>query len=156
MNPFETETMADLHLRQGHHAEALAIYRRLRDRTDDEVARERLARRMAAIERGLPDPTAASETALLGDDPPLAAPGVRARRVGDQLTVEWRLPPETPGPALELLLITTDETGVATETRTLDVDANSGRAVLAVPGLHSARVAAGRRDGRRFVPLARG
>ena len=150
MNPFETETMADLHLRQGHHAEALAIYRRLRERTDDQAARERLARRMAAIESDLPRAAQA-----VADDPPLPVPGVRARRVNDELTVEWRLPPETPAPALEILLITAGDAGVTAETRMLDVDASAGHAVLAVPGLHSARVAAGRRDGRRFVPLAR-
>ena len=52
MNPFETETMADLCLRQGHHIEALAIYRRLLLRSTDEAAREREGDRVPAAGKG--------------------------------------------------------------------------------------------------------
>ena len=174
MNPFETETMADLCLRQGHRHEALALYRRLVARTTDEVARERMSRRVAAIEASTEIPRVkgdipAREASPLAPsvrisggvkasvtDPELPVPGVRTRTTGDELTLEWRLPPETKLPAVELLLVTQGPKGVETETRSLAVERNAGRLVLTVKGLHLARAAAGTRGDDRFVPLARG
>ncbi|MES1205672.1 MAG: hypothetical protein ABUS79_07010 [Pseudomonadota bacterium] len=149
MNPFETETMADLCLRQGHPAEALTIYRRLVQRPLDAPARARIERRIASLEgdaRGT-----AKEI-----DPPLAVPAVRARWSGDVVTVEWRLPPRTPAPGLEVLLVRQGPAGVETETRAIAVDGDAGRITLTVSGLHLARAAAGTRAGGHFVPVARG
>jgi hypothetical protein len=145
MNPFETETMAELCLRQGHRDEALGIYRRLLARAEDGTGRARLQHRIETLERG--DATPA--------DPPLALPGLRARCAGTAVTVEWRLPAGTPGPNLELLLLVRTPAGIATETRSLPLDRDTGQLVLEVKGLHSARAAAGFVSDGRFVPLAR-
>lgn len=140
MNPFETETMAELCVRQGHLEDALGIYRRLLERTPEAAARARLEERVRALASALA---------------PLAVPGVRAQRAGDQLIVEWRLPSKTTAPALELLLVTRGDTGVAADRRAIDLPEPSGRLELRVPGLHSVRAAAGTRASGGFVPLAR-
>lgn len=164
MNPFETETMADLFLRQGHRDDALAIYRRLLARAVDDVAvRGRLLQRIAAIEGREDTPPAEasqpSAATVAGDaaatGPPLPTPGLRTHSAGNALTVDWRLPPETSAATLELFLVVRTPAGVATETRSLPLDRPSGRLVLDVAGLHSARAAAGFVSGGRFVPLAR-
>lgn len=149
MNPFETETMAELCLRQGHRDEALDIYRRLRDRTPAGAARKRLDERVRFIEGAAP-PAAARPV-----PPPLPLPGVRTRQSGDQLVVEWRLPRQTPAPALEILLVTAGEAGVTTERRAIELQNDAGQLELRVRGLHSARAAAGTRGSSGFVPLAR-
>jgi hypothetical protein len=163
VNPFETETMADLCLRQGHSDEALAIYRRLLARTADEAARERMVRRIAAVERdvaGAEVPRAAdardrADRKVADDDAPLPIPGIRARRSGDSLTIEWRLPPRTKAPGLEILLVMNGPAGMVTETRAIDVDGDAGQITLTVPALHLARAAVGFRSGANFVPVAR-
>lgn len=164
MNPFETETMAELCLRQGHREEALDIYRRLLERTVDGASRARLEARVGTIERAVtpraatparhPSPPAEPGNAV-PTTPSLPLPGVRARRDGDRLIVEWRLPPRTPAPALEVLLVTTAEAGVTTERRAIEVRDDVGRVELRVAGLHSARAAAGSRGSGAFIPLAR-
>lgn len=47
--PFVTETMAELYLRQGHHEEAIAVYRQLISQRPDDAA---LRARLAEVERG--------------------------------------------------------------------------------------------------------
>jgi hypothetical protein len=143
MNPFETETMAELCLRQGHREEAAGIYRRLLARATDEGVRARLRGRLGNI---------------AGDavaDASLTEPGLRARTAGDQLTVDWRLPAGAPKVALELLLVLRGAAGVVTESRTLPLEAQAGRLVFDVPGLHSAKAAAGFHKDGRFVPVLR-
>ena len=140
-NPFETETMAELQLRQGHSAEALAIYRRLLARTVEEAARQRISRRIAA---------------LTGKQQTLAAPGVQVRWSRSELTIQWQLPANTATPALEVLLVKTGAEGVSTERREIDVQGAAGQLTLPAANLHSVRVAAGSRGLRGFVPLARG
>ena len=144
--------MADLCLRQGHRDKALAIYQRVLGRTRDQAERERIARRIWTIEgsHGLQPAGSGAST------PTMAVPGVRARWAGDELTIEWRLPAEIPTPALEVLLVKTGPSGVSTETRAIDVESSAGLLTLGAKGLHSARVAAGSRGPRGFVPLARG
>ncbi len=168
MNPFETETMADLCLRQGHRDEALAIYRRLAMRAVDSPLRVRLHQRIAEVEGAAasslgtdaPPSSAAGASAGVegkaGPESPLPSPGLRARAAGEALTVEWRLPAGTSVPTMELLLLVRTPTGVAAERRSLPLDGAAGRMVLEVPGLHSARAAAGFVSDGRFVPLARG
>jgi hypothetical protein len=140
VNPFETETMAELYVRQGHLEDALGIYRRLLERTPEAEARARIEGRTQTLASALA---------------PLPVPGVRAQRTGDQLIIEWRLPSKTPAPALELLLVTRGDTGVAADRRAIDLQQPSGRIELRVPGLHSVRAAAGTRASGGFVPLAR-
>lgn len=149
--------MADLCLRQGHHAEGMAIYRRLLLRSADDTTRERIARRIAAAEQHLPKPTASAvpTTSALKTEVPLSVPSVRVQHVNEQLTIEWRLTPGIKDPALEILLITRGPSGVATETRAIDVNGADGRITLTVKDLHLARVAVGSRASGRFVPAAR-
>lgn len=151
MNPFETETMADLCVRQGHRTEALAIYRRLLLRSADATARARLARRIAAL-----DDTGAPPSLVSPPEAPISEPGVRARWSNDQLTIEWRLPVELAAPGLEVLLVKAGPSGISTERRAIAVRENAGHLTLPAKGLHSARVAAGSRGPDGFVPVARG
>ncbi len=149
--------MADLCLRQGHHAEGISIYRRLLLRSADEATRERIARRIAAAEQhptGSKTPPVGETTAPV-TEVPLSVPGVRVRQAGDQLTIEWRLTPGIKAPALEVLLVTRGAGGVATETRAIDVNGADGRINLTVKDLHLVRVAAGSRASGRFIPAAR-
>lgn len=168
MNPFETETMAELCLRQGHRDEALGIYRRLLARTNDETASERMRQRLAALEGesvSVAPSVAGSEAAqpissarawTSDVEAPLSSPGVRARATGDELTLEWRLPPATKSPTIEVLLVKHGPDGIDTETRTLTVNDAAGRLMLTVKGLQLAKAAVGTRGDGRFVPLARG
>jgi hypothetical protein len=150
MNPFETETMAELCLRQGHGDEAIAIYRRLLERATDEAARTRLRVRLGAI-GGSPDDAAASSEG----EAPLPSPGLRTKLAGNRLTVAWRLPPGTSTLTLQLLLVLRGPAGVATETRQLTLELELGRLELDVPDLHSAKAAAGFHKDGRFVPVLR-
>lgn len=165
-NPFETETMAELCVRQGHRDEALAIYRRLLGRAADGVTRERLGARVALLESelrmgagGTPPPAAGAGNDRSSQRRPSAPPiepGLRATITGVQLTIDWRLPAAEPRPReLEVLLVLRAPTGVATETRSLRLDTETGHLELRVEGLHSARAAAGYRREDRFIPLLR-
>jgi hypothetical protein len=155
-NPFETETMAELCLRQGHRGESLAIYHRLLARAGDEPTRVRLGARLTAIRADpsvgmttVPPPTAPSS-------PALAEPGLRTTVAGDALSIEWRLPSNLPRPrTLELLLVLRTSAGVATETRSLPLERDTGRLDLQIPTLHSARAAIGYHRDNRFIPTLR-
>jgi hypothetical protein len=145
---FETETMAELLVKQGLVAEGVAIYRRLLERAPDEVARARRRRRLAELERQagpLPAPRVDAST----------APALEVRRQNEELVIDWTLPPDTRGPALQLLLVRKTPDGVETEARTLRLESPRGRTTLPVPALHSLRAAAGRLDGDRFIPFIR-
>ena len=154
MNPFETETMAELCLRQGHRDEALAIYARLMSRASDRATRDRLEQRMLAIETAPAEQRAAGAT-VSPAVPALPAPGIRSHVSDDVAIVEWNLPAGTAGPTLQLLLVSRTPAGVTTESRSVPVEANAGRLVLSVPGLHSVRAAAGSLTAGRFIPVAR-
>jgi len=160
-NPFETETMAELCVRQGHGEEGLAIYRRLLGRAADAAARERLGARVARLESALlaSEPGSAARPAQrdeAGQAAPPSQPGLRAAIDGHRLIIDWRLPAAEPRPReLQVLLVMRAATGVTTETRSLRLDAQSGRIQLQVEGLHSARAAAGHRRDDRFVPILR-
>jgi hypothetical protein len=154
MTVFETETMAELCVKQGLVSEALAIYRRLVEAAGDAATRARRAGRLAELER------VAAGAARRRAEPaaPAAATGeasVTLERQGDALTFTWAVPPETVAPALQILLLVRGPEGVEAETRTLPLERAAGTATLRAAGLHSARAAVGRLDGGRFVPLAR-
>jgi len=146
MNPFETETMAELCLRQGHRDEAADIFRRLLARATDPGVRERLRGRLGTLGEVVGDLGLPAEAGLV-------SPGLRTKAAGDQLTVDWRLP--AGALTLQLLLVLRGPAGVATETRTLTLEHEAGQLKLDVPGLHSAKAAAGFHKDGRFVPLLR-
>jgi hypothetical protein len=163
MSVFETETMAELCVRQGLVSEALAIYRRLvagaTGEAIDDATRARRAARLAELERiarGVAqarEAAAEPQPAVAGAAP--GAPTLTVERRADALRLEWSLPAETPHPALQLLLLRRGRDGIEAETRTVSVDAPRGALTLDTPGLYSVRAAAGWLDGARFVPIVR-
>ena len=142
MNPFETETMAELCLRQGHHEEAVAIYRGLWERSDYPNQRNRLSERLLAL--GSP----VAEDALL-------TPGIRLTQRASQILVSWRLPATVVIPAMEILLVRRAPEGITTESRFVKLESNEGTVVLDVDDVVLARAAVGHRDGGVFIPLVR-
>jgi len=143
---FDTETMAELCLKQGLTAEAMAIYRRLAEATADADKRRLYQARLGALGHAAPQPS---------DDTPMEMPGLRVDRRGDDVEIEWRLPADVAAPALQMLVLRQTPEGIAAEPRTVALSATEGRTALGVPALHSVRVAAGSlRDGR-FIPIVR-
>ena len=154
--------MADLCTRQGHTAEALAIYGRLLARAADPVSRARLSERIAKLRSppaSSPPPPSSSSSSSSSSSPsssPLPTPGIRLSTSASRLTVEWRLA-EAPGAAaLQILLVVQSPEGVTSERRDLAAPSLTGQLVLEVPGLRGARAAVGYLHDGRFVPLARG
>jgi len=140
---FDTETMAELCVKQGLMDEALAIYRRLADQSAEVATRRRYEERMAAL--GQPREVRLMDT-----------PGLRVDRRGDEVEIEWRLPPNVNAPALQLLLLRRTPTGITVEPRTTPLTSMGGTTVVVVPDLHSLRAAAGRvRDDGTFIPIVR-
>jgi hypothetical protein len=154
MTMFETETMAELCVKQGLVTEALGMYRRLVEGAPDATARARRAARLAELERvarGAAEVRADASVTRAGTN----EPALTLVRRGDALVFSWALPPETRAPALQLLLVRRGEDDVETETRTVPLGASRGTTTVDAPGLHSLRAAVGRLDGARFVPMAR-
>jgi hypothetical protein len=167
---FETETMAELYVKQGLVTKALAIYQRLVDLAEDEITRARHRQRIGELEQiaatppgtnidaqtpAAPATPAAPGPATTPEREPLPLPGVRAEWDRRHTTLFWRLPADTVAPALDLLLLMRTPAGIITERRTLPVATAEGRTALAVPDLYAVRVAAGRLEGQRFVPIVR-
>jgi hypothetical protein len=152
---FETETMAELCVKQGLVSEALAIYRRLVADAPDDGARARRAARLSELER-IAQRVAVART-------PAPSPGASGdptstltlERRGDALRFAWSLPAGTTSPALQLLLLRRGAAGIETQTRTIPLDAPRGTTMVDAPGLYAVRAAAGWLDGARFVPLVR-
>jgi len=144
---FETETMAELCLKQGLLRDALVIYRRLLAAAADESTRARRAQRIAELE--LRD----SGPHVVPAEPP--ASDIRARMDDHQVTFDWRLPAGTPAPALQILVLRREETGISAERRTVRLPDAQGTLSLPIARVHSLRAAAGRLEGDRFVPLVR-
>jgi hypothetical protein len=140
---FDTETMAELCVKQGLVDEALAIYRRLADQSEELATRRRYQERMAAL---------GSARAAR----PMDMPGLRVDRRGDEVEIEWRLPPNVNAPALQLLLLRRTPSGITVEPRTTPLTSPGGTTVVVVPDLHSLRAAAGRvRPDGTFIPIVR-
>ena len=150
---YETETMAELCARQGRIHEAIAIYRRLQEGYPTSEGAGRWATRLQALERLYRD--AAGREIEPAPIALPAAPGVSLAANDDSVTIAWSLRPGTCDPTLEVLLIQKTPAGVEINKRTLPLQTATGRIAFAVPALHSALAAVGRRDGDRFIPLAR-
>ena len=149
---YETETMAELCARQGRPGEAVAIYRRLCESHPGAERKRRWLDRLEALE----GQAGRGDQEIVPSDIPLPpAPGVVVAANDDGVTIAWALAPETPAPTLELFLIQRTPAGVEAGKRTVALAAAAGRIAFAVPALHSAIAAVGRREGDRFVPLAR-
>jgi len=144
---FETETMAELCLKQGLVRDALAIYRRLLAAAPDESTRHRRAQRIAELELRDSGPHAVPAEAPATD--------IRARLDERQVTFDWRLPAGTLVPALQILVLRREETGISAERRTVRLPDAEGTLSLPIARIHSLRAAAGRLEGDRFVPLVR-
>ena len=103
---FETETMAELCLKQGLLRDALLIYRRLLASASDQSTRARHARRIAELERRDGEgqrPRSPSEPAAARP-----APALQEQHDDQQVTLKWLLPLGTPTPALQILVLRRD------------------------------------------------
>ena len=143
MTVFDTETMAELCVKQGLTDEALAIYRRLADQTAEPDTRRRYAERMAAL--GSPR-----------DARPMDTPGLRVDRRGDEVEIDWRLPPERERAGAAAPAVEEDAVGDRRRAAHDAADVGGGTTIVVVPDLHSLRAAAGRlRDDGTFIPIVR-
>ena len=144
MTVFDTATMAELCVKQGMAAEAIAIYRRLVAEEEDSGVRDRYRTRLGELEYR------STATAM-----PLSAPGLRLERRGDEVAIEWLLPADVRAPALQVLILRRTPDGIGTEPRTIPLSSAHGQTVIATPNLYAVRAAAGRLDGDTFIPIAR-
>jgi len=143
---FDTETMAELCVRQGLVDRAIGIFRRLAEAADDAGIRLRYETRISELAQAL-----SNDPALA----PIEIPGLRVTEKDDAVEIEWRLAPETPTPTLQVLLMRRGPDGIETDPRSLPLAAPHGRTVFAIDNLCGVRAAAGRLDGGSFVPLVR-
>ena len=143
---FDTETMAELCVRQGLVDRAIGIFRRLAEVADDAGIRLRYETRISELAQALSDDPALA---------PIEIPGLRVTEKDDAVEIEWRLAPETPTPTLQVLLMRRGPDGIETDPRSLPLAAPHGRTVFAIDNLCGVRAAAGRLDGGSFVPLVR-
>jgi hypothetical protein len=141
---FDTETMAELCVKQGLRDQAIDIFRRLAAESGDPSDRGRYEARIAEL-AGEPAPAVA----------PIEVPGLRVTQRTSTVEIEWRLPPDTLGPTLQLLFLRRTPEGIETDPRTLPLAAAQGRTVVTVADLCGVRAAAGRLEGEAFVPLVR-
>jgi len=143
---FDTETMAELCVKQGLPGEAAAIYRRLAAATADADKRRLYEARIGALVDPADEPS---------DVTPMETPELRVERNGDEVLIEWRLPSDVSAPALQMLVLRHGPDGIAAEPQTVPLASTEGRTTLVVPRLHSLRAAAGRLHDGRFIPIVR-
>lgn len=156
--PFQTETMAELHARQGRPGEALAILRRLIETHPGHAAEARWRTRARALEALLEQHAGDAldpETVRIPRAPGVTAVAGRDRLGRGCAVVAWALPPTPSAPALEVLLVVRGPDGVEARTERLPLRASSGRVEIPADGLHAVAAAAGYLHGDGFVPLAR-
>jgi len=150
---YETETMAELCVRQGRLSEAIAIFRELAETAADSATRARARARLDTLE-------ASWQPLRVAEVPPAdlalpAIPGVALLLGEDQVTVAWALPPETNSPALDVLVLQRTPGGIDPQKKLLPLTETSGRIGLLLPGVHSALAAAGTIREGRFVAIVR-
>lgn len=141
---FDTETMAELYVKQGLPAQASQIFRRLLASADDSATRARLEARLADLDDQLPSPLSDSEASTL-----------HVETAGNEIRIDWRLPSALATPALQLLILRRTARGIETDPRTIPLTTPRGHTMVTAPDLHSVRAAAGRLDGQTFVPIVR-
>jgi hypothetical protein len=141
---FDTETMAELCVRQGLFEQAADIFRRLAEQAGDPGDRYRFEARVAELAERTPAAAA-----------PIELPGLRVTERAGSVEIEWRLPADVQAPTLQLLLLRRTPEGIQTDPRTLPLAAAQGRTMVTVSDLCGVRAAAGRLDGEAFIPLVR-
>jgi len=141
---FDTETMAELYIKQGLPEQALQIYRRLRATAHDDEARTRLESRIDDLLDKRPETPPENET-----------PALHVETAGNEIRIDWRLPSALATPALQLLILRRTTRGIETDPRTIPLTTPRGHTMLKAADLHSVRAAAGRLDGETFVPMVR-
>jgi hypothetical protein len=139
---FDTETMAELCVKQGLFDQAIDIFGRLAEQAAGADDRRRYEARIAELAQ---DPAVA----------PLEVPGLRVTERSGAVEVEWRLPSDIVSPTLQLLLLRRTPDGIEAEPRTLPLASARGRTVIGATDLQGVRAAAGRLEGNAFVPLVR-
>jgi hypothetical protein len=139
---FDTETMAELCVKQGLIDQAIGVYQRMASASPDPAARQRYEERIVALEHQ-------------PGHVPLETPGLRVHMRQGEVDIEWRLPTNTAAPALQVLVLRRTASGIEADPRTIRLSAPHGRTQLTVTGLHSVRAAAGRLVGDAFVPIVR-
>ena len=139
---FDTETMAELCIKQGLIDQAIGVYQRMATASEDPAARRRYEERIVALEH---------EPGLV----PLETPGLRVHTRQGEVDIEWRLPADVTAPALQVLVLRRTPVGIEAAPRTIPLSSPHGRTQMSVTGLHSVRAAAGRLVGDAFVPIVR-
>ena len=139
---FDTETMAELCVKQGLIDQAIGVYQRIASASEDPGVRRRYEERIVALEH---DP----------NHVPLETPGLRVHTRQGEIDIEWRLPTDVAAPALQVLVLRRPPVGIEAHPRTIRLVSPHGRTQLTVTGLHSVRAAAGRLVGEAFVPIIR-
>ena len=139
---FDTETMAELCIKQGLIDQAIGVYQRMATASEDPAARRRYEERIVALEH---EP----------GHVPLEPPGLRVHTRQAEGDIEWRLPADVTAPALQVLVLRRTPVGIEAAPRTIPLSSPHGRTQMSVTGLHSVRAAAGRLVGDAFVPIVR-
>jgi hypothetical protein len=139
---FDTETMAELCVRQGLTDQAIGIFRRLAEVAEDPGIRLRYETRISELAH---DPAQA----------PIETPGLRVTEREGAVEIEWRLPADVPSPTLQVLILRRGPDGIETDPRTVALAGFQGQTHLPAPNLCGVRAAAGRLVDGSFVPLVR-
>jgi hypothetical protein len=97
---FDTETMAELCVKQGLVDQAIGVFRRMAAASEDPATRQRCEERIAALEHA-------------PGHVPLETPGLRVHTRQGEIDIEWRLPTGIAAPALQLLVLRRTPQGIA-------------------------------------------
>src|SRR4051812_33172397 len=108
---FDTQTMAELYVKQGLTDQALEIYRRLLAAADDPATCAQYEARIADL--------AELRTALPANE----APTLHVETAGNEIRIDWRLPSALAAPALQLLILRRTARGIEADPRTIPLGA---------------------------------
>jgi len=157
--PFETETMADLHAQQGRPGEALIILKKLCETHPEHPDRGRWVARVAELESHIESTAQAGPEVpeLPVPEPPGVAAAIGQDEAGNSVAaVAWALPATSHPPVVELFWVQRGADGVHTHHQRLPAEASRGRCFVPAPQAQAVAAAVGfeTADGQ-FVPVAR-